>query len=358
MHYVNKAVAAAVATMVAGTLVSVPASAQFYKGKTLNVIINYGAGGNTDIQGRSLLRFMTNYIPGNPRMIIKNMPGAGGVVGTNYLGEAAKRDGSVMGVFTVAIMPEVMGDKALRVKHGDFAMIGGIGQQQIAHVLKSTAKDVKEFIALTKPFKSAGHAPNSSKDISIKLTLSMLGLKHSHVTGFKSAGDIRRAMLQNDIQYTEDSVTGYYAAVVPTLVKPGLDIPLWHTGVNVKGGGMVRAESMDKNIPAFIEVYEMKHGKGARPKGVVWDAYRVIAGSRQFLRIIVLPPGAPKQAVDDLRAAWKKTTQDKDYLAEYRKQNNSELEALVGEDAAAAIADVLDVKPEVRKFIVDFAAKN
>jgi len=125
-----------------------------------------------------------------------------------------------------------------------------------------------------------------------------------------------------------------------------------------KGGGMVRADSVDKNIPAFIEVYEMKYGKGARPKGLEWDAYRVIAGSRQFLRIIVLPPGAPKKAVDDLRAAWTQTTKDKDYLAEYRKQNNSELEALVGEDAAAAIADVLNVKPEVRKFIVDFAAKK
>lgn len=347
------------AAMVAFVAAALPASAKdFYQGKTLNVIINYGAGGNTDIQGRSLLRFMENHIPGKPRIVIKNMPGAGGVVGTNYLGEAAKRDGSVMGVFTVAIMPELMGDKALRVSHKDFVMVGAIGQQQIAHVLKSVAPTLQDFLKVKKPFVTAGHAPNSSKDISITVTLDLLGIEHKHVTGFKSSGEHRRALLQGEIQYTEDSVTGYYAAVVPTLVKPGHSIPLWHTGVNVKGGSMKRADSVDKNIPAFIDVYKMKHGKDAVPKGLAWDTFRVIAGTRQFLRILLLPPGAPKAAADALTEAWRKTTKDEGYLVEYRKQNNSELEALIGNEAQEAISDLLDVRPELRKYLLDLTKKT
>ena len=90
------------AALIAAGMAGGPAHAQFYKGKTLKVIINYGAGGNTDIQGRSVLRYMQNHIPGNPRIVVKNMPGAGGAVATNYLGEAAKRDGSTIGIFTIA----------------------------------------------------------------------------------------------------------------------------------------------------------------------------------------------------------------------------------------------------------------
>ncbi len=353
MSLFNKSVVVAGSVALAAGMAAAPASAQFYKGKTLNVIINYGAGGNTDIQGRSVMRFMGEYIAGKPRVVVKNMPGAGGIVATNYLALAGKRDGSMVGVFTFASIPEIIGDKALKVKHADFVFIGAIGQQQIVHVRKDILPggDPKRFVEITKVFKSAGHAPSSSKDIAIKLTLGLLGIKHEHVTGFKSAGDIRRAILQNSIQYTEDSLTGYYAAVYPTLIKTGISVPLWHVGVNTKDGGLAHAKTVEDSIPTFLEVYKSKHGPKAVPSGVAWQAYRLLASTRQTLRIIVAPKGIPKKAVDDLREAWSKTTKDKGYLAEYQKLNNSALEALVGQEAEDVVADILDVKPDVRTYI-------
>jgi len=349
---------AGVAALCAAALA--PAQAQFYKGKNLDVIINYGAGGNTDIQGRSVLRFMENHIPGKPRIVVRNMPGAGGIVGTNYLGTAAKRDGSVMGIFTFAFMAELMAEKALTVSHKDFVMVGAIGQQQIAHARKDIPPGIEkptDFLKVNKVFKSAGHAPTSSKDISIKLTLGLLGIKHEHVTGFKSAGPIRRAILQNNIQYTEDSLTGYYAGVNPILVKPGISIPIWHVGVPTADGGLAHAKTVDPAIPTFLDIYQAKFGKGAVPKGLAWDAYRKLAQSRQALRILLLPPGAPKAATDALRAAWEETTKDKGYLAEFKKQNNSELEPMSGEETQEMLADFLTVKPELRKFLQEIAAK-
>ena len=349
----GKSVSLAGAAIVLGALVAAPAGAQFYKGKTLNVIINYDAGGNTDIQGRSVLRFMGEYIPGKPRVVVRNMPGAGGIVGTNYLGTAAKRDGTAMGILTFAFMGELLKDKALTVKHKDFIMVGAIGQQQIAHVRKDLAPGInkpEDFLKVVKMFKSAGHAPTSSKDISIRLTLSLLGIKHQHVTGFKSAGTIRRAILQNDIQYTEDSLTGFYAAVNPTLIKPGISIPLWHVGVPTRDGGLAHASTVDRDIPTFLDIYQAKYGKGAKPDGVKWRAYLKLAQSRQALRILVLPKGTPKAAVDALREAWGKTTKDPGYLAEYKKLNNSDLEPLVGAEADEVMAQILDVKPDVAAF--------
>lgn len=335
-------------------------AADFYKGKTLTVIINYDAGGNTDIAGRSIMRFMEKHIPGKPRIVVKNMPGAGGIVGANYVGEAAKRNGTAMGVFTLPALAEVMKDPALRVSFKDFSWIGAIGQQTIGHIRKDVAPGIskpEDILKVATEFKSAGHAPNNDKDIRIRLMLGLLGIKHSHVTGFKSAGVIRRALLQNEVQYTEDSLTGYFAGVVQSLVQPGISVPIWHVGLPTPDGGMKHSPTVPKEIPTFLEIYKMKFGKDAMPSGPEWETIRVIAKSRQFLRAIVMPPEVPKEALEALRAAWEATTKDEGFLAEYRKLNNSELEAMTGPESQAAIVDLVKISPELRAFMVAYSQK-
>lgn len=332
-------------------LAAAPAiSADFYKGKTLNVIINYGAGGNTDVQGRTLMRFMTKYIAGNPRVVIRNMPGAGGGVAANYMNKGAKRDGSVMGVFTTPWMHELANSGVLTASLKDLTFIGAIGQQQIAHIRKDAAgggiNNAADFIKATKSFKSAGHSPSTSKDISIKITLRMLGIKHEHVTGFKSASPLRRAIAQNEVQYSEDSLAGYYGGVTKLLIKPGISVPLWHNGIVNKEGLQSRAESA-KDLPTFSEVYQMKFGKDKKPSGHDWDLYVKISNARQFLRTIVMPPGAPKPAVEALKAAWLKVVKDKDYLAAYSKKNRSQLNWKTADDAKKNIVATLSVTPEL-----------
>ncbi len=324
------------------------AQAQYYKGRTLNVIINFGAGGNTDVQGRTLMRYMGKYIPGSPRVVVRNMPGAGGAVGANFMNKGAKKDGTFMGVFTTPWMHELAGSKALTGSLKDLVYIGAIGQQQIAHARKDIGiQTANDIIKVNKPLKSAGHADASSKDISIKITMRMLGLKINHVTGFKSAGPIRRALMQNEIQMTEDSLAGYYGGVVPNLVSKGVSVPLWQAGVKTPDGLLKRSDTVKDDIPTFLEVYRLKFGANATPKGLDWELYRKIVGSRTFLRTIVLPPGAPKAAVDDLRSAWLKTVKDTEYLAEYQKKNKSALNWTSGEDAETNIKDTLTLTPEM-----------
>lgn len=337
-------------------LLGAPAfAADFYKGKTLNVVINYGAGGNTDVQGRTLMRYMSKYIPGNPRVVIRNMPGAGGAVGANFLNKGAKRDGTFMGVFTTPWMHELADSGTLTASLKDLQYVGAIGQQQIAHVRKDAGggkfESTADFLKITKSFKSAGHSPTTSKDMSIAVTLRLLGIKHEHVTGFKSAGPIRRAILQNEVQYTEDSLAGFYGGVTATLIKPGVSIPLWQNGVLNKNGLMDRSKAVSGDVPTFSEAYQMKFGKDKKPSGLDWDLYLKITNARQFLRTVVLPPGAPKEALAALRSAWLKTVEDKEYNAEYAKKNKSPLEWRTGEDAAAGIAETVTVSKELREHV-------
>src|SRR5262245_30932712 len=88
-------------------LCAVPSHAQpvaadepFYKGKRLTVLVNYAAGGPTDIEGRLLAKHIARHIDGNPSVVVQNMDGAGGMVGTGYLGEVAPKDGTMLGYFT------------------------------------------------------------------------------------------------------------------------------------------------------------------------------------------------------------------------------------------------------------------
>ena len=337
------------------------AQAQFYKGRTLNVVINYGAGGNTDVQGRTLMRYLEKYIPGQPRVVVRNMPGAGGAVGANFMNKGAKSDGTFMGVFTTPWMHEVAGSGALTDSLSKLIYIGAIGQQQVAHVRKDIGggiETVADFLKVKKPFKSAGHAPTSSKDISIKVTLRMLGIDHEHVTGFKSAGPIRRALMQNEVQYTEDSLAGYYGGVVPNLVEKGISIPLWHNGVINKDGLMDRASSVPEGLMTFSEVYQLKHGKDARPQGLDWELYTKITNARQFLRTVVMPAGSPEEAVKEMRGAWLKVVKDDAYLTEYKKKNDSDLEWRSGDDVQENIGKTLSVSAELRKHIEELAGEK
>src|SRR5262249_10212207 len=80
-----------------------PAAAQFYKGRTLTLLVNYGVGGNIDTEARVLVRHLPKHIPGTPTIIVQNAPGAGGLHAMNLLGLniRSKPDGLTAGYFTV-----------------------------------------------------------------------------------------------------------------------------------------------------------------------------------------------------------------------------------------------------------------
>ena len=95
---VFKTLAAGAAMMVAGFS---PALAQTsYEGEQVTLLINYGAGGSTDVEGRLIANHLGKHIPGNPDIIVQNMPGGGGNIGSNYLGTSADADGMTVGFFT------------------------------------------------------------------------------------------------------------------------------------------------------------------------------------------------------------------------------------------------------------------
>ena len=94
--------------------------AAFYQGKTLTFVINFAAGGPTDIEGRVFAKHLGKHIPGQPAIVVQNMGGGGGITGVNYIGEVAKADGLTAGYFTGSLFHHQTKDPGLRVDLGKF----------------------------------------------------------------------------------------------------------------------------------------------------------------------------------------------------------------------------------------------
>lgn len=347
--------AAAVSTLI--TTAPVVAD-DFYDGKTLDVIVNYDAGGNTDITARSLMQFMQKHIAGEPRIVIKNRAGAGGIVGTNYFGQAVRNDGLTAGVFSVALMPELMGNEALTVSHGDFIFIGGIPEDTIFYVRKGVGVEKPtDIFNLDVPIKTAGHGPVNMKDLILRAAMDLLEVDYQHVTGFQSSGKIRGAILKNDVDMSADSMTGYASRVGPNLVDEGHAIPLFSLGYPTADGQLEKAPGTLDGVPTFDEFYEAKFGR--KPSGPTYDVLRTVAQVRSTsLRAVFLPKGSPQEAVDALRAAFDATAEDPEYRAEFKKISGFDLVALPGKEADIRLATLLNTDQKIIDILKAYAAEG
>lgn len=342
----------AVATAATLVLGAATASAQFYKGKRLTVIINYGAGGPTDVEGRLLARHLAKHIPGKPSVIVKNRPGAGGIVGSNFMAEVAKPDGMTIAIFTPPTMSQVLGDPGLRADFGAFEWLAGVGQPQVCYLRKDAGGAGN--VTKVDGFKAAGMRNTSSHDLRLRLALDLLGAKYTYVTGYRGLSKVAAGVLQNETQYSCGSVPNFRGRVEPTLVKPGLATTTYYYAPVDGGGNDVKFADLS-GIPTFQEYYAKV--KGGKPSGIKWEVLKAVNNlSTYMLRGSFAPKGTPAAALADLRAAWEKLPGDQAFVAEYTKAFKAPPKIIQAAGAREHIAAIGKLDPKVIAFLKDFAA--
>lgn len=340
-----------------------PASAQFYKGKRIQALINSNPGGNTDVQGRLFMRHIVKFIPGKPRYVVRNLGGGGGgIIAVNYMGEVAKRDGYTVNVNIVSFISEVLEDPGLRVKFTDLIFIGGLGMSGVLHIRKD-ATDPKiekaaDIFRIKKKIKAAGYRATNGVDIHIRMTLDMLGVPYKLVSGFRNSNAMRKAYLQGEVSAMFGSTSSYFGRTEKLMVATGKSIPLWHTGLPTPDGSLKDSPNF-KNIPNFLTVYKQKFGKDAKPSGALWDAYLLLTRLRVgILRGMFMPPGSPKEAVAIMRKAWDDMAASKAFLDQYKKINGGAVPIVTNAaDGDAFMKNAVRANPKVVAFIKDYIAK-
>ena len=330
----------------------------FYKNKRLTLLINFAAGGPADIEGRLFARHFGKHIDGNPNIIVQNRDGAGGLVGTNYLGELGARDGTMAGYLTAAAWNYVIEPSAYRVDFSTYEFVAFQPVNVVYFMRADTPPGMKSGADLLRATElvAGGLGVDSSKDLLIRLTLDMLGVKYKYVTGFRSSAPARLALQRGEINFFSESSPSYFSVVEPTMVKTGQAIAVFYDPIH-DGKTFAPFKPMDDQaVPGFPDFYRKLKGK--LPSGPMWDAYRAnLSIDSAMLRTVVLPPGVPAAAVDALRSAVARLNNDPEFAKEAQKSLQFVPQYVTGGDLNAQVRRTLVVKPEIRTFVSDYVKK-
>jgi tripartite-type tricarboxylate transporter receptor subunit TctC len=333
-----------------------PAAADnpYYKGKRLTVLINFTAGGPTDIEGRLFAKHLADHIETRPSVIVQNMDGAGGMIGAGYLGEVAPKDGTMVGYFTGTAWRYANDPERFRT---DFRTYDFLAYQPGSTVYYARAdvppglKDATD-IAKARELVAGGLGAENAKDLLIRLALDMLGVPYRYVTPFPGSQAARLALLRNEINFFSESPPSY-RAVIAGLVKDGTVIPIFFdpewNGENLTVSKQVEGLPM---LP-FQELY--RKIKGSLPSGQLWDAYLTILSINSAMqRTIVLPPGSPPAAIAALRDAIEELNNDKSYAEEASKTLGFAPEWVAGPNTNTQVRRALSITPQMRSFIASY----
>src|SRR5499426_1584414 len=327
------------------------AERSFYQGKTINFVINFAAGGPTDIEGRIIARHLAKHIPGQPTFVPQNMAGAGGVTGINFLGEVAKPDGLTIGYFTGPYSHQMMRTPSLRVDLNKLPFVASVQGVTVCYIRSDVPPGIKKPVDLAKAerFKAGGLSFDSNKDLRFRLAFDILGLKYDYVTGYNSSNDARLAVQRNEIQYHDENIPGYRGAVEPQLVKTGIVTALYYHDL-IGPDGTMRKSPDYPELNSFTEVYTQINGKA--PTGIKYEVLKAAnMASGNLSRVALLPPKSPKESVLALRQAFTALSRDEEFIAEAKKVMRFHPRFDVGEDGERLREKVLKAPPEV----VDFA---
>jgi putative tricarboxylic transport membrane protein len=327
------------------------AQAPFYQGKNITFLINFAAGGPTDIEGRIVARHLAKHIPGNPAVIVQNMPGAGGVTGINFLGEAAKKDALTLGYFTGPYNHHMMKSTTLRTDLMQLPFVASVGSVTVCYIRSDVPPGIKKPTDIVKAerFRAGGLSFDSNKDLRFRLAFDILGLKYDYVTGYNSSNDARLAVQRNEIQYHDENIPGYRGVVEPQLVKNGIVTPLYYHDLIAPDGAMRKSPDYPE-LNSFTEVYTQIFGKA--PTGIKYETLKAAnMASQNLSRVALLTPKSPKEAVLALRQAFTSLSKDEDFIAEAKKAMRFQPRFDVGEDGEKLRDKVLRAPPEVVDFV-------
>ena len=293
------------ALVFAGGLNQALGQTNFYEGKTIRLIVGFTAGGGYDAYTRTIGRHMGKHIPGNPVMIVENMPGAGSMISANYIYKVAKPDGLTIGHFIGGLfLQQVLHKPGIEFDAAKFQYVGVPAQDNfILGVSKSAGiTDVETWIASKQIVKFGGVASGSGSDDIPNVLRVTIGLPIQLVSGYKGTADVRLAFNSGEVSgisnswestkatWRKELESGDLKLVLQATLKPHPEFPKLPMALN-----FAKTEEAKRLISTVARV----HGPTVRP--------------------YVLPPNTPKDRVQIIRNAFMDTMKDPDFLAEAKK---------------------------------------
>ena len=308
------------AALVAPAAAQAQSGADFFNGKTVTYIVATAPGGGYDVAGRLVAEYMQKYLPGST-FIVKNLPGAGHIVGTNTI-YASKPDGLTIGTFnTGLIYNQLINADGVKFDLSKMSWIGKVSSEPRV-LVTSTQSKVKTFADLmksTEEVKFATAGIGAANYVEVSSLTNILKLPVKVLTGYNGNEELL-AMRRGEV----DGGMGSRASYEP-FVKEG------------HGRFIAQIGGQDKDVPQLKNMIQDKNGLAF---------VALMQSQAEIARLTAGPPDIPADRLAALREAYKKALEDKELQEKAAKLGRS-IEPAYGDDVAKMIREALNQTPEV-----------
>ncbi len=310
---------------------------QFYKGKTMRIMVGSTAGGFYDRWARLFAKYMGKYIPGQPEIVAQNMTGAGSVIAANHVFNVAKPDGLTLvmplnGVY----IDQFVGRNEVQFDMRKFRFIGSPVSESIIFYMRADApyKSIADIIKAKEPPKCGGSGTASSDYILSKVLEETVGAKFNSVLGYAGGTEIDLAVEKNEVICRAHSMSAHFGREpFDSWHKKGFDQHLVQTSR--------KKDPRAGDTPTLNELFEQyKVSQNSRRLA------QVLLAAGDFGRPMMVTPGTPADRVKMLRDAYVKTLSDPELLDEAKK-SRMDVDPTSGEELETLVKEIFDSPPEV-----------
>jgi tripartite-type tricarboxylate transporter receptor subunit TctC len=275
----------------------------FYKGKTINLVIGYSVGGGYDLYARHLARHLGKYIPGRPSLVPQNMTGAGSLRAASYIYSAAPKDGTVFGTFAraMAIQPLLSSAPFDGTK---FTWLGSVTNDVSTCITWHTSPVKTWSDMLEKPVTLGGEGPGADPDIFALLYRNVFGAKVKLVTGYHGTSDTVLAMERGEVDGLCGLSWGTLKSRHMESMKAGR--------INIIVQAAFKKQPELADIPLITDLVKTPEQR---------QILKLILASQEMARPFAAPPGIPENRRLALVAAFEQTMKDPEFLDEAKRLN-------------------------------------
>jgi tripartite-type tricarboxylate transporter receptor subunit TctC len=302
----------------------------FYKGKTVTLVVSSSAGGGYDIMGRTIAKYLGRHIPGNPRVVVSNMPGAGGIVAMNYFYRSAPKDGTFLGAMQNNTPFEpLLGTKEAQYDPTKFNWLGSPSAEVGLIAVWRTAP-VNSIADLKKREITVGSSgANSTPSFYARLINETLGTKMKIVVGYPGQNEVYFAMERGEVD-------GFPSLFYNTL---NATRPNWRSEKNIK---LILQYGLEKE-PAIPDVPSaLDLAANAEDRQLLQAGLAEVTLGRPYL----MPPSVPPERVAIMRKALADTFKDPAFVADSKRMSLGVNTPKSGEQIQQLIADTYRTPPK------------
>jgi tripartite-type tricarboxylate transporter receptor subunit TctC len=302
--------------------------ADFYKNRSISLIIGYSVGGGYDAYARLLARYIGKHIPGEPSIVPQQMTGAGSLRAANYMFSVAPKDGAVLGIFSRSMgVAPLLGQAEFDSRK--FTWLGSITDDDTTCVTwnSSPIKTWDDF--LSKPSKLGGLGADADPDIWALLYKNVFGAKVQLVSGYPGTNDVVLAMERGEV----DGLCGLSWSTIKTRHAE------WLTShaVNIIVQAALKKEPEIAAVPLATDLVKS-------PEQL--QIIKLLLASQAMARPFAAPPDIPADRKAALIAAFDATMRDADFLGEAQKLN-FEIHPVTASTIDALLAEVYATPKDV-----------